>query len=73
MAETWTIKAKAGYRNPGFVAWHHGRVVAYGSSVEHVWAWLVSRGASPDQITVPKVTPAQGVSPSTATRAVRGG
>lgn len=54
VAEDWTIKAKRGTRNPGFVAWHHGRIVAYGPTVEHVWVWLVSRGASPQEITVPK-------------------
>ena len=54
MAEVWTIKAKRGSRNPGFVAWHQGHIVAYGPTVEQVWAWLVSRGASPQQITIPQ-------------------
>ncbi|MHB1892750.1 MAG: hypothetical protein ACYCTZ_04520 [Candidatus Dormibacteria bacterium] len=54
VAETWTIKAQRGFKNPGFAAWHHGHVVAYGATVEQVWAWLVSRGASPQQIAVPE-------------------
>lgn len=53
MGETWTIKAQRNSRNPGFAAWHHGHVVAYGPTAEQVWAWLVSHGAGPQQIVVP--------------------
>ena len=54
MGEVWAIKAQRSSRNPGFAAWHHGHVVAYGATVEQVWAWLVCRGASLEQIAVPK-------------------
>lgn len=54
MADVWTIKARRGANDAGFAAWPHGRIVVYGSTVEHVWAWLASRGASPQEIRVPK-------------------